>query len=271
MQLDKRRLIPASGALALAASLCLGLASTSWGLPIDHGDFAGDTVSFVDVSEDSTTDPDALPLFGSPTVGGDSLDFNGISFASSPGAGGVDMTNGNLTMGIETQVGRAIDTISLTEAGDYTLFGIPDAAAFAFVGAAAYLDILEVDGIGIAPINLQANLIFWPSSGQFDLLTGGPAFARIWNGELVIDVAQALRDHHVSGGASKVSLTLSNMLATAGASGAASFINKSDLDISVRVIPEPATLALLGAGLLSLFLMGERRRTGRRQRPRSQS
>jgi hypothetical protein len=101
----------------------------SWGLPIDHGDFTGDTVSFIDVSEDSTTDPDALPLLGSPTVGGDSLDFNGISFASSPGAGGVDMTNGNLTMGIEAQAGRAIDTISLTEAGDYTLFGVPVAAA----------------------------------------------------------------------------------------------------------------------------------------------
>ena len=256
MQVDKSRLILAFGAFALAASL--GLASAISAVPIDHGDFAGDGVLFRGVSEDSTTDPDALPLFGSPTVGGTSLDFSGISFGSSSGAGGVDVTNGSLTMEIEAQGGKFIDSISLLEAGDYTLFGVPGAAALAWVSAAVYLDILEVDGIGIDPINVQANLIFSPSSGQFDLLTGGPALARIWNAELTIDVMQALQDKSIQGGATMVSLTLSNMLATASEPGAASFINKTDLDISARMIPEPTTFVLLGTGLLGLFLMGGR-------------
>jgi hypothetical protein len=260
MQLHKRRLILTFRAFALAASL--GLASATSALPIDHGDFAADGVLFRGVSEDSTTDPDALPLFGSPTVGGASLDFSGISFGSSSGAGGVDLTNGSLTMGIAAQDGKSIDSISFSEAGDYTLFGVPGAAALAWVSAAVYLDILQVDGIGIDPINVQANLIFSPSSGQFDLLTGGPALARIWNAELTIDVTQALQDQNIQGGATKVSLILSNMLATASEPGAASFINKTDLDISVQVVPEPDTLALLGTGLLGLFLMGERRRPG---------
>jgi hypothetical protein len=260
MQVDKRRLILAFGALALAASL--GLASAISAVPINHGDFAGDGVLFRGVSEDSTTDPGALPLFGSPTVGGASLDFSGISFGSSSGAGGVDVTNGSLTMEIVAQGGGFIDSISLLEAGDYTLFGVPGAAALAWASAAVYLDILEVDGIGIDPINVQANLIFSPSSGQFDLLTGGPALARIWNAELTIEVTQALQDKNIQGGATMVSLTLSNMLATASEPGAASFINKTDLDISAQVIPEPTTFVLLGTGLLGLFLMGERRRPG---------
>ena len=98
MQLDKKRLILTFGAFALAASL--GLASATSAVPIDHGDFSADGVLFRGVSEDSTTDPGILPLFGSPTVGGASLDFNGISFASSSGARGIDLTNGILTMAI---------------------------------------------------------------------------------------------------------------------------------------------------------------------------
>ena len=241
MQLDKKRLILTFRAFALAASL--GLASASWSLPIDHDDFVGQGVSFLDVSEDSTTDPDALPLFGSPTVGGASLDFNGISFASSSSAGGIDLTNGTLTMGIAAQGGNSIDSISLLEAGDYTLFGASGAAALASVSAAVYLDIVEVDGIGIDPISLQFELLFSPSGGQFDLSSGGPLLAGIWNGAVTIDVAQALQDQGVQGGATQVWLTLSNVLATVSEPLAASFINKTDLDV-------PALKAVLCTALL---------------------
>lgn len=252
MQIDKARLILACGALAIAASLAVAGASSA--VPIHHGDFAGQAVSFLHVSEDSTTDPGALPLFGTPTVGGASLDFNGISFASSSSASEIDLTNGTLSMAIATQGGGSIDAIELLEAGDYTLIGVPGAPALASVSAAVYLDIVEVDGVGIDPISLQFEPVFSPSSGQFDLSTGGPLLAGIWNGALAIDVTQALRDRGIQGGATKVWLTLSNVLATLSGSDSASFINKTDLDISVQVVPEPTTFLLVGMGLIGLLV-----------------
>ncbi len=243
----------------LAASLWLGAAGTASAVPMGYGDFSAATVTFRNVTEDSTTDPLPPALYGAPSVAGNSLDFSNVSFgASATGAAGIDLTQGSLTMGIEASCGAFITRIVLREAGDYSLIGSGGAGTLAAVAAAAYLDVLEVDGVPITPINLNANLVFAPSNGDFDLANDGSALARIWNGELVIDVTALLRSQAITGRATKVALTLNNMLAATSEAGTAAFIGKQDVDVDVQTVPEPGTLLLLGTGLSGLFALGHR-------------
>ncbi len=135
-------------------------------------------------------------------------------------------------MGIEAQGGKSIESISLSEAGDYSLFSLGGDLAIASVSAVVYLDIIEVDGVGIDPVKVQANLTFSPSGGLFELSTTGRMTSAIWNGELTIDVAEALQNQGITGNATKVSLTLTDTLAAASVPLTASHIGKSDLDIA---------------------------------------
>lgn len=267
MDLDRARLVLVSRAFALAAALCIGATTPAWATPINHEDFVGNDVAFRDVSEDSSTDPAELPLFGSPTVGGNSLDFNNISFSALAGSDGFDLTDGKLTMTIEALGGGFIDEISLSEAGNYSLFS-GGALAKASVSAPVYLDILEVDGSSINPVKVRTQMIFSPSGGVFELSTFDWITTAPWTGELTIDVTEALQNAGIDGKATEVSLLLNDLLVAGGGPQTTSLINKTDLNIGVLVVvPEPGTLALLGAGLLGLFLIGDRRRLARRQGP----
>ena len=58
-----------SGAVVAAALVSLCFAPSSFAAPINYGDFPGTSVTFLDVTEDSATDP--TPLFGAPALAGD--------------------------------------------------------------------------------------------------------------------------------------------------------------------------------------------------------
>src|SRR3990172_510762 len=108
------------------AAVCFFLLAANHGaqaVPINYGTFMGNTVSYVDVTEDSNSG-DALPLFGAPTVSADSLDFDPVGFdANATGALGVDVTDGNLNFMVVAKRGKAIQSLELSEAGDTTLAG----------------------------------------------------------------------------------------------------------------------------------------------------
>ncbi len=242
----------------IVAGVCL--ASTfAHAASTNYGDFNGNTVVFRDVTEESVTD--GLPLFGMPAVAGNALDFNPINFVSnSSGAGGSDSTIGLLSFMMESTFGNVITDIQLNEAGDYTIFGGGGAGTSATVAAPIFINIVEIDNISVTPINLNTSMVFTPSAGDYNLADDGAGFGVIWTGVADIDIEQFLIDNNVpfNFGATKINLTMNNILATTSEAGTQANIQKKDFQgLGVTVIPEPASVMLLSA--MGLGLMARRK------------
>jgi len=237
----------------VAALVVAGVGSGASAAPINYGDFGGLTVDFLQVTEDSTSDPLPPALYSAPVVSGDSLDFNPVSFnASASGAAGTDTTEGVLTMMMMSHAGHFIDMIQFQEAGEFTISGLAGNASVS-VSATFTLDILEVDGVAIAPLNIVTPMVFSPSGGDFDLVSDGPGplVNGIWTGDLMVDISQALIDNNILfvNGATKVSVSFDNTLMAQSEAGTSAFIAKKDVGgVGITVIPEPASLLLLAAG-----------------------
>jgi hypothetical protein len=232
--------------------------------PINYGDFAGTTVMYTQVTEDSNSG-DTPPLFGAPTVSGDSLDFDPVGFsASATGAGGVDVTDGNLRFGVMANAGFGIPAIQLSEAGDTTLAGFGTDATFTAVTAKGILNISAVDGVGINVISVPFSLTFSPSGGTYGLLTdggGGPLYSDNWSGSETININNILTANNVDYdlGATKISVNLDNTLIALSEAGTFSLIAKKDFGgLTFTVIPEPSAMVLFG--LASLGLVVSRRK-----------
>src|SRR5688572_27893436 len=116
---------------ALIAGFCLlslVAAQVTDAAPINYGSFMGNTVTYVDVTED-TNSGDTQPLFGAPTVTGDSIDFNPVGFdANATGAGGNDITDAQLSFMVVAKdpfgSDFGITNINFSEAGDTTMAGL---------------------------------------------------------------------------------------------------------------------------------------------------
>lgn len=233
--------------------------------PINYGDFMGNTVTYVGVTEDSNSG-DPVPLFGQPQVFGDTLDFNPNGFsASATGAGGNDITDGNLTFMVVAKPGKVINSLNLAEAGDTTLSGFGTDATRTAVTGTGVLNINEVDGIGINAPQIPFAMSFSPSGGTYELFTdfgGGPGGTVFWSGGVLLNINGILSANNIPYvvGATKISVNLDNTLSALSEAGTFTLIAKKDFGgLSVTVnVPEP-TVALLG-GLGALGLACVRRR-----------
>ena len=261
-----RSILSLVGRLCLAAVLgvCAVMGSSAIaGTSIDYGDFSGDTMMFIDVTESSITNP--VPLFGAPTVSDDTLLFGPDGFGSYSEDGSLDQTDAQLSMRIVAKAGGYIETIEIKESGDVSMLGLGDAAACASVKTPIFLRVDEIDGTPVVGVSTTAYVSFTPSDGDWILPDDGHVIAGsivglddVWEGHLALNVKDVVEAAGYSGRATALYLTLDNRLTTAAEMGANALIMKKLA--SVRIIPEPTTLALLAVGAGMLLLAAIRRR-----------
>ena len=268
--------------------VCLS-AGSSQAVPINYGSFMGDTTIYTMVQEDTNSVGDAPPKFGPPTVlgiptppaypavpcvmcdiPGDSLDFTPVGFsASATGAGGVDVTDGNLAFMAESKPGFSLANIKFTEFGDTTLAGF-GASTFTSVTMNGFINIQAVDDgaggvMGVNVFTIPFAMSFAPSGGFF---AGAPQ-ATIWMGMAFVDLTSANpliaaglaaqgKDPNLA--VKKISVDLDNTLIAISQAGTFALIAKKDHVIITTNIPEPTSCLLAMFGLLAGVMVSRRSR-----------
>jgi hypothetical protein len=115
-------------------------------------------VTYRAVTEDTNTEDHHVPLFGPPYFVGNAMKFNPVGFESvAMWKSSSDITSGQLDFMVEAN-DKQIDTISnlhISQEGHLVLAGAGTDATSVAVRMQVAIEIVEVDGAAIAPIELS--------------------------------------------------------------------------------------------------------------------
>jgi hypothetical protein len=245
------RFVSKASAAALGLAL-VGFCAVAQAASINYGNFGPvpPGVSFLQVTESSGTDP--VPLYGPPAPFVTGLDFDPIGFVATSANGGADITDGQLNFTVMGNVNLpnvvGISSISLFEAGDYTIAGGGTAATSVFAGAIIRATITEINGAPVAPIVLPA------VNGSFGDSLPGNVRVGPWSVGLLLDVGAFLPANQF---ATKVEVAINNSLVATSEPGTVAFIAKKEFRIDI--VPDPVDLSVpepTGFVLASVFLCG---------------
>ena len=231
-----------------AAAVAALAASSSLAAPINYGDFSEippGAVIYTDVTEDSGTDDP--PLYGEPEIApgnANELDFDPSGFAATSTGGPLDITDGQLNFGFYTLPGAGLDTLEITEGGDFTFAGVGGAGTTVTAEALVTVNILAVDHeLLVDPIVVTASNVF-----AADMATEG-AGSGFWENGVLIEFGAVLPSGWELG-VTKAEVVINNQLVTNSELDSLAFIAKKDFTITpggdlTPFIPEPATVSLL--------------------------
>jgi len=199
----------------------------------------GNTVSF-------TYDNLLVGLFGSPTVSGDSMFFTPSNFkALRENVVGGNLISSTFSVRINSLQGEAINSIALTEKGDYLLEGAK--AKVAVVGELRAVNV--ADPFSTYSANITA------ASPFTETAFAGPTGK--WTASAYLDLP----------GTSSVIVSIENILRAKIFSGNAgdelAFIEKKFVGLTattVTAVPLPQAVWLFGAGLLGLLSVSKRKK-----------
>lgn len=234
---------------AIAAVVVCAAGSMAQAAIIPYGNFFGADVNYLAVTESSGTD--AVPLFDTPAIVTNSLDFDPKAFVSYASNGAADVTDGQLNFNIVAHAGKVITNVSISEGGDYTLVGTGTASTSDNAGVIAFVKITEINNIPLA----ANQIITLPAvnAGFSDSLPGA-VVSSPWSLGLNVNVAGALGANQE---ATRVQVVINDTLATTSEASTLAFIAKKDFivntDTTDSTIPEPAALGLLAVAGLAML------------------
>lgn len=207
-------------------------------------------VCYLDVTETANTIGDVPPLYGAPTIVGDSLVFAPTDrFNSEATGGGADLTDGQLNFTLKG-LNAAVTSFDLSGTGDYTLAGTgTSATTVSYRSSITQFSVLEVDGVPVSSPLLLPGL---DVSGSFNV-SDGTGIDNPWTSTVIYDINAALSNAGVpfQFGATKLDVVINNVLESASEASSTAEIAANSFAITPTTVPvpEPGVFALTGLAI----------------------